>query len=451
MTNHTLTPELLCLSTQYDSKQKFSSDLYSHYHVKRGLRDQNGHGVLVGLTEISEVNGQSKIDGVLTPIPGELYYRGYDIHDLIEGIKNYDHWGYEETLFTLLFGDLPTNSQLSTFLKVLVERRELPHAYVKDILMMAPSHDIMNMMSRSVLTLYSYDDYADDTSTANLLRQSLDLISLFPSIAVYSYIISRHHYYDENLFLHKTVPTLSTAENFLHLLREDGNYTPSEAKLLDICLILHMEHGGGNNSTFTTHLISSTGTDSYSAVAGALGSLKGPKHGGANKKVSLMMAELKKKVKNWTDETEIKHYLEAIVNGIAFDHSGLIYGIGHPVYSISDPRAVLLKNYAHSVSVTKDRVDEYELYSLVAKLAPKVICEKHKIFKPLAANIDFYSGFIYSLLDIPLELYTPLFAIGRIAGWSAHRMEEINYNHKVMRPAFMGLTPHKKYIQLSQR
>lgn len=452
MRNRTLTQDILDLANICCKNANTYEELYSLYNVKRGLRDVNGNGVLVGITDISEVNAfRSNPDGSREAINGELYYRGYNIYDIIHGIKSSNHFGYEECLYLLLFGDLPDNEQFQKFLSILSAYRELPATFLRDILMMAPSKDLMNMMARSVLTLYSYDSCAEDISIPNVLRQSLQLISVFPMLAVYGYQIFRHYTADDSLVIHTPRPELSTAENILYMLRPDHKYTSHEAKLLDTCLILHMEHGGGNNSTFTTHLVTSSGTDTYSTIAASLGSLKGPRHGGANIKVVHMMEDIKAHVHDWTNEAEIKAYLTKILNKEAFDKTGLIYGMGHAVYSLSDPREVLLHKVARTVSRDKNNTEEFDLYERVARLAPQVIAKERKIYKGVSANVDFFSGYVYHLLNLPEQLYTPIFAIARIGGWSAHRLEELLYGNKIMRPAYLTVFPHRNYVPMDKR
>ncbi len=446
-----ITPELENLADL--SSRHFAIDpaLYAKYDVKRGLRDINGKGVLVGLTEISEVCATKKDGDQIIPADGELFYRGYNVKDLIDGIGPDSHFGFEESAFLLIFGKLPTKEELAEFTQQLSYYRSLPTSFVRDIIMKAPSQDMMNTLARSVLTLYSYDERADDISIPNVLRQCMQLISLFPLLSVYGYQAYRHYHDGDSLFIHKPLPELSTAETILHILRPDSKYTPLEAKLLDIALILHMEHGGGNNSTFTTHLVSSSGTDTYSVIAASIGSLKGPKHGGANIKVVQMFEDLKQNLKDWTDEDEVRKYLKAVLNKQAFDHAGLIYGMGHAVYSLSDPRARIFRSYVERLSIEKGFNEEFALYSMVERLAPMVISEERKIYKGVSPNVDFYSGFVYHMLGLPLELYTPIFAIARIAGWSAHRLEEISYNSKIMRPAYMSVSSRREYIPMAER
>lgn len=446
-----ITPEIAKLAEQSTSSYCIDPDLYTKYDVKRGLRDLNGKGVLVGLTEISEVNSTQIVDGKTVPAEGQLFYRGYNVRDLVRGIEKDSHFGYEECTYLLLFGKLPTKAELQQFCSLLADYRSLPTSFVRDIIMKAPSKDMMNTLARSVLTLYSYDDAANDTSAPNVLRQCLQLISLFPLLSVYGYQAYRHYHDGDSLFIHTPEEHLSTAETILYTLRPDKKYTPLEAKLLDIALILHMEHGGGNNSTFTTHLVSSSGTDTYSVIAASLGSLKGPKHGGANIKVVQMFEAMKREIKDWTDEDEVSDYLCRLLHKDAFDKAGLIYGMGHAVYSLSDPRAVIFHSFVERLSIEKGQQKEFALYSMVERLAPQIISRERKIYKGVSPNVDFYSGFVYSMLDLPLELYTPIFAIARIAGWSAHRMEEICCGGKIMRPAYMNISPHRDYVPMSER
>ena len=412
-----ITPEIMELANKCSASSIIPSELYTKYNVNRGLRDLNGKGVLVGLTHISDVCSTKLVNGEYIPAEGELYYRGYNVKDLVKGIAPDSHFGFEECAYLLMFGELPTKEQLKNFCGLLSEYRTLPTSFVRDIIMKAPSKDMMNTLARSVLTLYSYDDRADDISLPNVLRQCLQLISLFPLLSVYGYQAYRHYHDGASLYIHTPQPELSTAETILHILRPDSKYTPLEAKLLDIALILHMEHGGGNNSTFTTHLVSSSGTDTYSVIAASLGSLKGPKHGGANIKVVQMFEDMKRTVKDWTDEDEVGKYLTALLHKKAFDHAGLIYGMGHAVYSLSDPRAVIFRGFVEKLSQEKGYEKEFALYSLVEHLAPEIIAKERKIYKGVSPNVDFFSGFVYHMLDLPLELYTPIFAIARIAGW----------------------------------
>jgi len=427
------------------------NDLYLKYDVKRGLRDLSGKGVLAGLTEISEVKGTEIQNGNIYPVEGELRYRGIEINKIIEGFITDERFGFEEVIYLLLFGYLPNATQLNLIKDILSEYRKLPEGFVRDIIMKNPSKDVMNALSRSVLALYSFDENSDDTTLENVLRQSLYLISNFSLIAIYSYAAISYYFKNKSLIIHKPVKDLLIAENILHMLRHDNKYTKLEVVLLDLALVLHAEHGGGNNSTFTNHVVSSSGTDTYSAVASSLCSLKGPRHGGANIKVARMMEDIKKNVTDWKDEDEIGTYLNKILLKQAFDGQGLIYGIGHAVYSLSDPRAVILKKYAKKLADDKGLSEEFDLYSRIEKIAPQVISEHRKMYKGVSANVDFYSGFVYRMLDIPPELFTPLFAIARITGWSAHRLEEIANKGKIIRPAYKSVAPKKKYIKLIDR
>jgi citrate synthase len=447
-----ITPEILKLARLSEENSHINPELYTKYEVKRGLRDINGKGVLAGLTDIAEVRSYTVVDSEMIPCEGKLFYRGIDVEDLVNGFITENRFGFEEVTYLLLFGNLPTVEELNDFSKMIGEyRTTLPTSFVRDIIMKAPSSDMMNTLARSVLTLYSYDNQAEDVTIPNVLRQSLQLISLFPLLSVYGYQAYSHYHDGNSLFIHAPLPELSTAENILRILRPDSNYTALEAKILDVALVLHMEHGGGNNSTFTTHVVSSSGTDTYSAIAASLGSLKGPKHGGANIKVVKMFEDMKQTVKNWEDEDEIKTYLKALLNKQAFDKAGLIYGMGHAVYSLSDPRANIFKGFVESLSKEKGRTDEFKLYSMVEKLAPEVIGEERQIYKGVSANVDFYSGFVYSMLDLPVELYTPIFAIARIVGWSAHRIEELSNNGKIIRPGYKSVAKHKEYHPLDER
>lgn len=446
-----ITPEILSLTKLAESTSKIDPALYTKYDVKRGLRDINGKGVLAGLTDIGNVHAYDMVDGKQVPCEGKLYYRGYNIEDLVNGFIRDQRFGFEEVTYLLLFGKLPSKEDLKEFSNMLAAYRSLPTSFVRDIILKAPSQDMMNTLARSVLTLYTYDDRADDISLPNVLRQCLQLIALFPMLSVYGYQAYSHYHDGKSLYIHMPDPSLSTAENLLHILRPDSKYTNLEAHILDIALVLHMEHGGGNNSTFTTHLVSSSGTDTYSAIAAAIGSLKGPRHGGANIKVVKMFDDMKKHLHDWTDEAEVEAYLRALLNKEAFDHAGLIYGMGHAVYSLSDPRARIFRSFVEELSQEKGLNEEFALYTLVERLAPKVIAEERKIYKGVSPNVDFFSGFAYSMLDLPLELYTPIFAIARIAGWSAHRLEELSYNGKIMRPAYKNVCDHREFIPMDQR
>ncbi|MBO5113716.1 MAG: citrate/2-methylcitrate synthase [Lachnospiraceae bacterium] len=446
-----VTPDIVHLAGMAQQADIIDTELFTKYDVKRGLRDLNGKGVLAGLTNISDVRAKEIIDGVEVPAHGRLFYRGYDVKDLVTGFTKDNRFGFEEITYLLLFAKLPTEEELSSFRKILAGYRSLPTSFVRDIIMKAPSKDMMNTLARSVLTLYSYDDRADDVSLPNVLRQCLQLISLFPLLSIYGYQAYCHYHDGKSLFIHQPDPSLSTAENILHILRPDSSYTPLEAKLLDIALVLHMEHGGGNNSTFTTHVVTSSLTDTYSVIAAAIGSLKGPRHGGANIKVVQMFEEMKQEVKDWSDEDEVSSYLKKLLHKEAFDHAGLIYGVGHAIYSKSDPRAVILKSFVEKLSVEKGLQKEFALYSLVEKLAPQVIAQERQMYKGVSINVDFYSGFVYHMLGLPLELYTPIFAMARISGWSAHRMEELANNGKIIRPAYKPIGEDKVYIDIQDR
>lgn len=431
--------------------KKLDADLYKKYDVKKGLRDISGKGVLAGLTEIAEVHAYVIEDDYLVPCEGQLYYRGYNLRDIVEGFTKGGYFGFEEIIYLLLAGDMPTEEQLNDTRKLLAENRMLPDLFVRDEILKNPSKDMMNMLARSVLNLYSYDDNPDDISVENVLRQSIQLIVQLPMLAIYGYHAYMHQYFNKSLYIHAPQPELSTAENILYMLRPDSKYTELEAKVLDLLLVLHAEHGGGNNSSFTTHVVTSAGTDTYSSVAASLASLKGPRHGGANIKVHSMFEDLKANVSDWDDDEQIEKYLQNILDKKAFDKSGLIYGIGHAVYSISDPRAVALKESAAQLATEKGYEDEYKLYAKVEELAPQVIGQQRKMYKGVSANVDFYSGLVYRILGIPIELYTPLFAISRIVGWSAHRLEEIINAGKIIRPAYKSVSPRRDYIEKNNR
>jgi citrate synthase len=446
-----ISPDITRLSALCEANSNINPELYDKYEVKRGLRDISGKGVLAGLTEISEIVSTKNENGEEHPCEGKLYYRGIDIEEIANGLTRENRFGFEEVVYLLLFGQLPGIDELNKFTSILSEYRTLPTGFVRDIIMKAPSQDMMNTLARSVLTMYSYDNSADDTSLPNALRQLLQLIALFPLLSVYGYQTYRHYHDNKSLYIHPPKPELSTAENILRMLRPNKKYTQLEAKILDIALILHAEHGGGNNSTFTTHVVTSTGTDTYSAIAAALGSLKGPRHGGANIKVVQMIEDMKTTIKDWKDESNVADYLEKLLNKEAFDRTGLIYGMGHAVYSLSDPRANVFKKFVENLSKEKNRSDEFELYTLVERLGPEIIGKERKIYKGVSANVDFYSGFVYDMLDLPLQLYTPLFAVARIAGWSAHRLEEIINANKIIRPAYKAISDHNAYVTLKDR
>ena len=425
-------------------------DLYTEYDVKRGLRDSSGAGVLTGLTEIADVNAYKTEHGRKVPTDGELYFQGYNVYDLLGGNTG-KRFAFEEATYLLLFGSLPTKSQLRDFIDILVSARELSGRFVRDVIMKATSSNLMNSLQRCILTLYSYDTEPDNIAIDNVLRQSIQLIAKLPVIAVYAYHAYRHFRMDDNLMIRNPDPNLSTAENILQMLRPDGQFTELEARVLDCALVLHAEHGGGNNSTFTNHVVTSSGTDTYSAMAASMASLKGPRHGGANLKVQQMINDIKSHLKNWEDEDEITAYLTKILHKEAFDHSGLIYGMGHAVYTYSDPREVILKQYAKTLSDAKGTEAEFALLDRIEKISIKLLTDEHKIFKPICANVDFYSGFVYTMLGIPDELYTPLFAIARISGWSAHRLEELVNQGKIIRPAYKYVGHHREYTSLEER
>lgn len=431
---------------------RIDSGLYGQYEVKRGLRDINGKGVLAGLTDVSKIQSYIVEDGDMIPCEGKLYYQGVDVEDIVAGFIKEKRFGYEETIYLLLFGQLPKKDELEKLKGILSNYRlSLPTHFVRDIILKAPSKDMMNTLQRSILTLYAYDAKADDTSVPNVLRQCLQLISVVPLLSVYGYQAYSHYHDGNSLFIHSPQPELSTAENILYVLRPDRKYTELEARILDLALVLHAEHGGGNNSTFTTHVVSSSGTDTYSSMAASLGSLKGPKHGGANIKVTKMFEDMKKNVKDWEDDDEIKAYLMKLVDKQAYDRAGLIYGMGHAVYSISDPRAKVFKGFVEKLSIEKGMEKEYALYTNVERLAPEVIAEKRKIYKGVSANVDFYSGFVYQMLGLPSELFTPLFAVARMAGWSAHRLEELINEGKIIRPAYKAVKKRQEYIPIDER
>ena len=445
-----ITPEIEELALKCETNNAIDKELYTKYEVKRGLRDLNGKGILAGLTNISDVCATKIVDGVSVPCAGNLYYRGYNIKDLVSGFLEAKHFGFEEIAYLLLFGELPNQKELENFKDMIADRRMLPPNFVRDVIMKAPSRDMMNSITRSILQLYSYDDKADDTSIPNVLRQSLNLISQFPMLMVYSYL-AYNYKMGEDLYIYAPQPNLSTAENILMMLREDKKYTKLEARILDMALVLHMDHGGGNNSTFTTHVVTSSGTDTYSTMSAAMASLKGPKHGGANIKVTQMFADMKEKISDWTDEDEVHQYLEDLLDKKAFDQKGLIYGMGHAIYSVSDPRAEIFKQFVEQLAKEKGREEEYALYAMVERMAPQVIGEKRKIYKGVNANVDFYSGLVYSMLDLPASLYTPIFAAARIVGWSAHRLEELKNVDKIIRPAYKPLSPYREYVKMEDR
>ena len=439
------------LCADYRVHNNLNLEARTNSNIKRGLRNDDGTGVMVGCTAVGNVLGYTIEDGERVPMPGRLIYRGYDLSDLVDGYIREQRFGFPEVAYLLLFGHLPDQEQYDMFKRLLHDFTDLPQNFTEDMILKNPSHNVMNKLGRSVLALYSCDPDPDSLSVENMMRQSIELIARFPVIAAYAYVVKRHYFDNDSLYLHRPEPELSTAENILSLLRPDSSYSFWEAHVLDICLTLHAEHGGGNNSTFTTHVVTSSGTDTYSCMAAALASLKGPKHGGANIKVIRMFEDMKEQVKDWKDEDEVRHYLQALLDKQAFDRAGLIYGMGHAVYSLSDPRANLLHSFVEKLSREKGRTEEYELYSLVERLGPEIIAGERKMYKGVSANVDFYSGFVYHMLDLPLELYTPLFAMARVAGWSAHRIEELINMGKIIRPAYKYVGTHADYAPLAER
>ena len=430
---------------------QINPELYAKYDVKRGLRDINGKGVVAGLTNVSQIIPGVEANGETQLGDGQLLFRGYHIEDLVNGFISEQRFGYEETVYLLLFGQLPTSEQLADFSNLMRSCRPLPTSFTRDVIMKSPSDDMMNTLAKSVLALYSYDHNPNDTAIPNVLRQCIQLIAQFPSIAVYGYQAFRYYKNNQSLFLHHPDPALSPAENLLSMLRPDQKFSRLEAELLDLALVLHAEHGGGNNSTFTVHVVSSSGTDTYSTMAAALASLKGPKHGGANIKVVQMFDDMKSNVRDWDDEDEIADYLRRLLHKDAFDRAGLIYGMGHAVYSHSDPRATLLRGFVEQLAAEKQRLEEYALYARVERLAPQIIAEERKIYKGVCANIDFYSGLVYRMLELPGELFTPIFAVSRIAGWSAHRLEELLGASKIIRPAYRAVKDWQTYVPIAER
>ena len=440
------------LSSRAVLNDPINPDLYEKYDVKRGLRNANGTGVLVGLTRIGDVVGyEIGANGEKIPVPGRLMYRGYDVIDLVKDAESHDDYCYEQCAYLLLMGELPTKDELQRFRDFLGSVRSLPPNFTEDMIMKAPSQDIMNKLARGVLASYSYDENPEDRSVPNIMRQCIELISRFSTLAAYGYQARRRYYENQSMFIHNPISSLSTAENFLHLIRPDGKYTKLEAQVLDLALIIHAEHGGGNNSSLTVHVVSSADTDTYSAIAAAVGSLKGRRHGGANIRVVEMMDEIKENVKDWSSEKEIRDYLYKIAKKQAFDKTGLIYGMGHAVYTISDPRALLLREKAKQLAEEKGCLEEFNLYRTIEQVAPEILMEVHHSDKRICANVDLYSGFVYSMLNIPRELFTPIFAISRIAGWSAHRIEEIVAGGRIYRPAYKNVCEERKYIPIDDR
>jgi citrate synthase len=439
------------LTQNAEKMNRIPLELYQKYQVKRGLRNEDGTGVLVGLTEIGDVHGYIIDEGQIVPVDGRLEYRGINIVDISRGFQAEKRYGFEEVCYLLLFGTLPDEQQLQRFMTLLGENRALPDGFTENMILKAPSREIVNKLARSVLVCYSYDPNPDDLDLKNVLRQSIELIARFPTMAAYGYQAKSHYFDGKSLFIHRPQKNLGTAENLLHLIRPDSKFTKLEAETLDLALVLHAEHGGGNNSSFTTHVVTSTGTDTYSAIAAAVGSLKGPLHGGANLKVLKMMENIKEAVKDWHDDDEVAAYLAKILRKEVFDGQGLIYGIGHAVYTLSDPRAVLLKGKAKELAGVKGRSEEYDLYDRVARLTPAVFAQEKNSSKVISANVDFYSGFVYDMLDIPKELYTPIFCVARIAGWCAHRIEELISGGRIIRPAYRNVLHNREYVSIDQR
>lgn len=446
------TPQIEKFASLCLKNNQIDDELYSRYDVKRGLRDLNGKGVLTGLTEIAEVKSYTIDDNEMIPCEGKLYYRGYNVEDLVRGFVKEHRFGYEETAYLLIFGALPTKKELGQFSELISSYRTLPTNFVRDVIMKAPSKEMMNTLSRSILTLYPYDTNADDVAIDNVLRQCLQLMAVMPLLMVYGYQAFRHYKEGESLVIHQCRPGMGTAETILHLLRDDSKFTKFEARVLDLCLVLHADHGGGNNSTFTNRVVTSTLTDTYSAMAASLASLKGPRHGGANLQVVGMMDDIKKHVKDIKDDEEIRKYLEKILRGKAYDRKGLIYGVGHAVYTISDPRAVLLKKFVEKLSEQKQAQEEFEFYQRIERIAPEVITGNRRMYRDnISINVDFYSGLVYRLLDLPEEIFTPLFATARMAGWAAHRLEELASGNKIIRPAYKNVIKHTSYIPIGKR
>lgn len=443
--------ELLEKYSKLIKEDYIPQDKYLKYNVKRGLRNSDGTGVLVGLTEIGEVHGYIKDDEDTIPDEGQLKYRGIKITDLVTGYQQEGRMGFEEVAYLLLFAQLPTSEELEQFNLLLGAKRQLPPDFTEDMILKAPSDNIMNKLARCVLAIYSYDEDPESTSIKNILRQSISLIGYFPTFLAYAYQAKRHYYDQKSLYIHTPLPELSTAENILRLIRADMKYEKDEAEILDLCLILHAEHGGGNNSAFTTHVVASSGTDTFSAIAAAIGSLKGPLHGGANLRVMQMMDNIKANIKDWTNEEEVKEYIKKILLKQVYDKSGLVYGMGHAVYTLSDPRAILLKKKAEEMALKRNMMEEYQLYTLIEKVTPALFAEIKNSDKKISANVDFYSGFVYSMLGIDVELYTPLFAASRVTGWCAHRLEELMSGGRIIRPAYKSVSIPKDYVPLDKR
>ena len=451
MNNGTIDNRISGLAELCRKSGQIDRRLYAEYDVKQGLRDSSGKGVLTGLTEISDVIGmETNEKGKRVPTEGKLFYQGYDVGKLIQGFTG-RRFGFEETTYLLLFGRLPNETELAEFTELLTELRELPEEFTRDVIMKAPSENMMNSLQKCVLTLYSYDSHAEDIDITNVLRQSLSMIAKLPLISVYSYRTYRHYHQGANLYIRNSKPELSLAENILQMLHRDGNFTELEAKVLDAALVLHADHGGGNNSTFTTHVVTSTGTDTYSAIASSLGSLKGYRHGGANLKVQEMFEDIMAHVSDWHDEGALRDYIQKILDREAFDGAGLIYGIGHAVYTLSDPRAVILKDFAKKLSVEKGMEEEFELHETVERIGKELVSASRSLNKVMCANVDFYSGFVYTMLGLPKELFTPIFAISRVSGWCAHRIEELVNAGKIIRPAYKYVGHHAEYVDRDMR
>ena len=440
------------LCEEYRAHNYIDPSYYERWGVKRGLRNADGTGVLAGVTQIGNVLGYYVQDGERYPMDGKLIYRGINVEELIDGFMREGRFGFEETAYLLLFGALPDRGRLEEFKQVLSDSHTLPRMFTEDMILKAPSPDVMNKLARSVLALYSYDDNPDDLSLANQLRQAIQLIARVPVIVAHAFAVKRHYYNEESLYLHRPQPGLSVAENFLYSVRHDNRFTEQEARLLDLCMVLHAEHGGGNNSAFACRVLSSSGTDLYSAVAAAVGSLKGPRHGGANKKVMEMFRHIESDVTDWKDDEAVKDYLGKILRKEAGDRSGLIYGMGHAIYTLSDPRAVLLKKFARELAATKGMLEEFQLFEAVERLTPSVLADVKGDKKVVCANIDLYSGFVYKMMGIPEELYTPLFAMARVVGWCAHRLEEVGGSaNRIIRPAYKAVAPLHPFVPLDQR
>ena len=448
-----ITPAILALKEQWEKKNFIEPRLYREYNVKRGLRNEDGRGVLSGLTRVAEIQSYgvtTAMDGEhIIPSEGMLYYRGIDCREIVRGSAKRGRFAFEEVTYLLLFGELPSEAQLEDFCGQMASYRTLPKNFFRDVIMKTPPKDIMNTMQRSILTLFCYDDKPNDIGLENVLRQCLQLTSNMSVLAIYAYQAWLYNQ-GASLFIHNPLPELSTAENMLRMLREDCSYTELEARVLDVALVLHADHGGGNNSTFTNHVVTSSGTDTYSAISAAMASLKGPRHGGANSKVMEMMADIKEHVADWSDENCVADYLRKILNKEAYDRSGLIYGLGHAVYTRSDPRCEVFREYVHHLAEEKGRDKELELYVNVEKVGKALLLERQNR-KAISTNVDFYSGFVYEMLGLPMELYTPLFAVARIAGWSAHRMEELSGGGKLIRPRYECVEEHRSYVPIENR